>query len=123
LTDLVATVCTVAELDAVARALPGCFHLVASRDGVVWAQGSLTRPRGVFHTRIQGVPIAGNRADVLARVVGAGAEEQALAVRMTGWWKMPPPCDTRSLWPGLHELAPDHYLRIDSRGAVSELRW
>lgn len=123
LTDLVARVRTVAELDAVARVLPGCFHLVASVDGVVRVQGSVTGLRRVFHTRIQGVPIAGDRADVLARVAGAGIDEQALAVRLACWWKVPPPLGERSLWRGVRALAPDHYLRIDSRGTVSEQRW
>jgi asparagine synthase (glutamine-hydrolysing) len=123
LTDLVTGVHTVAELDAVARVLPGCFHLVASVHGVVRAQGSGTGVRRVFHTRIQGVPIASDRADVLARVASAGADEQELAVRVAGWWTVPPPLDERGLWPGMHALAPDHYLQIDSSGTVGELPW
>lgn len=123
LTDLVTKVRTVAELDAVARVLPGCFHLVASVDGVVRAQGSVTGVRRVFHTRIQGVPVAGDRADVLAGVAGAGIDEQALAVRVACWSTMPPPLGERSLWRGVRALAPDHSLRIDSNGTVGERRW
>lgn len=123
LTDLIASVRTVAELDAVARMLPGCFHLVASVDGAVRVQGSVTGVRRVFHTRIQGVPIAGDRADVLTRVANAGTDEQALAVRVAGWWTVPPPLTEHSLSPDMRTLDPDHYLRIDSSGTVSELRW
>ncbi|MGH3977107.1 MAG: hypothetical protein ACRDS9_27905, partial [Pseudonocardiaceae bacterium] len=123
LADLIARVHTVAELDAVARMLPGCFHLVASVNGVVRAQGSVIGVRRVFHTRIRGIPIAGDRADVLARVVGAGVNEQALAVRVACWSTVPPPLGARSLWRGVRALAPDHYLRIDSSGTVGELRW
>ena len=123
LTELVAGVRTVAELDAVARVLPGCWHLVASIDGVVRVQGSLTGLRRVFHTRIQGVPIAGDRADVLARVAGSGIDEQALAVRVACGATVPPPVSEHSLWRGVQALAPDHYLRIDPPGTVDALRW
>lgn len=123
LTDLITRVRTVAELDAVARMMPGCFHLVASVEGVVRLQGSVSGVRRVFHTRIQGVPIAGDRADVLARVAGTGIDEQALAVRVACWGKVRPPLGERSLWRGVRALAADHYLRIDSSGSVGELRW
>lgn len=123
LTELVARVRTAAELDGVARVLPGCWHLVASIDGVVRVQGSLTGLRRVFHTRIQGVPVAGDRSDVLARVAGSGIDEQVLAVRVACGPKVPPPMSEHSLWRGVRALAPDHYLRIDPGGAVGELRW
>ncbi|HKR49330.1 MAG TPA: asparagine synthase-related protein [Pseudonocardiaceae bacterium] len=123
LTDLVRSVRTVAELDSVAQALPGSFHLVTSMDGVVRVQGNATGLRRVFTTRIQGIPIAGDRADVLARMAGAGVDEQVLAVRVACWSRMPLPLAQRCLWRGVRALAPDHYLRIDSSGTVSELRW
>ncbi len=123
LTDLITGVRTAAELDAVAQVLPGCFHLVASVGGAVRVQGSVSGIRRVFHTRIQGIPIAGDRADVLTRVSNAGTDEQALAVRVAGWWTVPPPRDERNLSPELRALSPDHYLRIDSSGTVGELRW
>ncbi|MGH3825466.1 MAG: asparagine synthase-related protein [Pseudonocardiaceae bacterium] len=121
--ELVTRVRTAVELDAVARALPGCWHLVASIDGVVRVQGSLTGMRRVFHTRIAGVPVAGDRADVLAMVAGAGIDEQVLAVRVVCGPSVPPPLGERSLWRGVRALAPDHYLRIDPSGTVGEVRW
>ncbi|MGH3694704.1 MAG: asparagine synthase-related protein [Pseudonocardiaceae bacterium] len=123
LTELVAGVRTAGELDAVARALPGCFHLVASIDGEVRVQGSLTGVRRVFHTRIEGVPVAGDRADVLAMVAGSGIDDQMLAVRVVCGPQVPPPLGERSFWRGVRALAPDHYLRIDPGGTVGELPW
>lgn len=102
---------TAAELDAVARMLPGCFHLVASVDGVVRAQGSVTGMRRVFHTRIQGVPVVGDRASVLARMAGAAAGGPNV------------PLDERRQWWGVRPLPLDRYLRMDSGGTVDELRW
>jgi asparagine synthase (glutamine-hydrolysing) len=123
LTDLVTRVRTAAELDAVARALPGCCHLVASIAGVVRAQGTVTGVRRVFHTRIKGVPVASDRADVLAMVAGSGVDEQMLAVRVACGPQVPPPVGERSFWRGVRALAPDHYLRIDPSGTVGEVRW
>ncbi|MGH3754949.1 MAG: asparagine synthase-related protein, partial [Pseudonocardiaceae bacterium] len=123
LADLITRVRTVAELDAVARVLPGCCHLVASVDGVVRVQGSVAGVRRVFHTRIEGVPVAGDRADVLATVAGSGIDEQVLAVRVACGLAVPPPVGERSMWRGVRALAPDHYLRIDPGGTVGELRW
>ncbi len=121
--ELVSGVRTAAELDAVARVLPGCWHLVASLDGVVRVQGSLSGVRRVFHTRTESIPVAGDRADVLARVAGAGIDEQALAVRVACGPQVPPPVGEHSFWRGVRALAPDHYLRIDPDGTVAELRW
>jgi asparagine synthase (glutamine-hydrolysing) len=123
LTELVAGVRTAAELDAVARVLPGCWHLVASIDGVVRVQGSLTGLRRVFHTRIQGMPVAGDRSDVLARAAGSGIDEQVLAVRVACGPQVAPPVSEHSFWRGVRALAPDHYVRIDPAGTVGELRW
>ncbi len=123
LTDLVTRVRTAAELDTVAGVLPGCFHLVASIDGVVRVQGSLAGVRRVFHCRIEGVPVAGDRADVLAMVAGSRIDEQMLAVRVACGPKVPPPLGEHSLWRGVRALAPDHYLRIDPSGTVGEVRW
>jgi asparagine synthase (glutamine-hydrolysing) len=123
LSEVVARVRTTAELDAVARALPGCWHLVCSLDGVVRVQGSLSGLRRVFHTRIGDLSLAGDRADVLARLAGTGIDEKALAVRVACGGQLPPPLSERSFWRGVQALAPDHYLRIDPPGRVSELRW
>jgi asparagine synthase (glutamine-hydrolysing) len=123
LTELVARVRTVTDLDAVARVLPGCWHLLASIDGLLRVQGSLTGMRRVFHTRIQGVPIVGNRAEMLARVTGAKIDDQVLAVRVACGANVPPPLSERSLWRGVRALAPDHYLRIDPSGTVREHQW
>ncbi|MGH3831976.1 MAG: asparagine synthase-related protein [Pseudonocardiaceae bacterium] len=123
LSELVARVRTVAELDAVAGVLPGCWHLVASLDGVVRVQGSLSGLRRVFHTRIGDVPVAGERADALARVAAAGIDERVLAARVSCGSHVPPPLGEHSFWRGVRALAPDHYLRIDPPGRVSEPRW
>lgn len=123
LANLISKVRTLAELDTVARELPGCFHLVASLDGVVRVQGSLTGFRRVFHARIDEVPVVGDRADLLAMVACSGIDEQVLAVRVACGANAAPPVGERSFWRGVWALDPDHYLRIDSSGTVSAVRW
>ena len=123
LRELVAGVGTVAELNALARLLPGCWHLLASLDGVVRVQGSLTGLRRVFHTRIGDVAIVGERADALAELAGSGVDERVLATRVACGPLLPPPLGEHSFWAKVHALAPDCYLRIDPGGALGELRW
>ncbi|WP_258347145.1 hypothetical protein [Saccharopolyspora gregorii] len=96
---------SVADLDAVLHRLPGGVHLAASVRGEVRVQGGISGLRQVFHTRVGGVPIAGDRADLLAELAGAGIDEQALALRVavgpTG-----PPLDRRTAWSGVRALPP-----------------
>ncbi|MBV9845294.1 MAG: asparagine synthase [Kutzneria sp.] len=123
LTELVAQTRTAAELDALARALPGCFHLLASVAGVVRVQGSLTGLRAVFHARLGRVPVAGDRADVLAWITGAGVDEQSLATRVVCGPQVPPPVCEHTLWTGVRALPTDHYLRIDPGNRCTEVCW
>ncbi|MEU6131704.1 asparagine synthase-related protein [Saccharopolyspora sp. NPDC047091] len=112
---------SVADLDAVLHRLPGGVHLAASVRGEVRVQGGISGLRQVFHTRIGGVPIAGDRADLLAELAGTGIDERVLALRVavgpTG-----PPLDRRTAWSGVRALPPDSYLRIDADRA-REVRW
>ncbi|HET9254102.1 MAG TPA: asparagine synthase-related protein [Pseudonocardiaceae bacterium] len=123
LAELVAGVGSVTELDALAAVLPGCWHLVACLDGAVRVQGSLSGLRRVFHTQVAGIPVAGDRADVLAKMAGAGIDEQTLAVRVACGPHVPPPVGERGFWRGVHAVTPDHYVRIDPDGRAGERRW
>jgi asparagine synthase (glutamine-hydrolysing) len=123
LAELIAVLRTVAELDRLARRLPGCFHLLASIDGVVAARGSLAGTRRVFHTQIASMTVAGDRADSLARLAGAGIDEQALAARVACGGRIPPPLGEHSLWRQVRALAPDQVLCIDRAGTPSQSRW
>jgi asparagine synthase (glutamine-hydrolysing) len=113
---------TVADLDRLARSLVGSAHLVASVDGRVRAQGTVTGVRRVVHARIGGVTVAADRADVLAGLLDAHLDEQRLAVHLLG----PPilyPLAGQPVWRGVALLAGDHYLVIDERGRQRAVRW
>ncbi|WP_433271600.1 asparagine synthase-related protein [Actinosynnema sp. CS-041913] len=122
LTELAAQVRTVADVDRVARALPGSFHLIASVDGRIRVQGGVTGLRRVVHAKVRGVPVAGDRADLLASLTGAGVDEDALAVRVVCGDAVPAPLGEQSLWQGVSAVPSDHYLLLDADRARA-VRW
>ena len=111
-----------ADLDRFARSLAGSFHLIASIDGVVRVQGAVTGTRRVFHARIHGVPVAADRADVLAGLLHAGLDERRLAVHLLE----PPilyPLTGQPVWRGVDLLPTTHYLVLDGAGGHRPVRW
>ena len=125
LADLISSIHSVAELDSVARVLPGSWHLVASVAGAVRVQGSLAGLRRVFYGRTGAVMVAGGRADALAALSHAGIDEHALAARVACAGSSPPqpPINEGSYWRGVRGVAPDHYLRLDRTGTIGTVCW
>ncbi|EPH44296.1 asparagine synthase-related protein [Streptomyces aurantiacus] len=114
---------TLADVDALARQLPGSFHLVAAVGHATRVQGSVTGLRQVFHTRVDGgIPVAADRPDVLATLTGAGVDETTLAVRVVCGGMLPPPLADRSTWSGVSTVPHDHCLTLEPDGA-RERRW
>ncbi|MGV9559320.1 lasso peptide isopeptide bond-forming cyclase [Streptomyces sp. NPDC003401] len=122
LTELAARIRTVADVGALAAGLPGSGHVVASVGGQVRFQGGLTGLRRVFHTRLDRVDVAADRADVLAAMTGAGIDDEVLALRVATGGFLPPPLGDRPLWSGISAPAPDHCL-VWERDRVRETRW
>ncbi|MFJ9848635.1 lasso peptide isopeptide bond-forming cyclase [Streptomyces sp. NPDC101150] len=122
LSQLTARIRTVTDVDALAAELPGSCHVVASVDGQLRVQGSLTGLRRVFHARRNGTTVAADRADVLAAMTGAGIDERALAVRLACGGLVPSPLSDLPLWNGISPLAPDHCLVWD-RESARDVRW
>ncbi|WP_216216815.1 asparagine synthase-related protein [Amycolatopsis aidingensis] len=110
-------------LDDLAHELSGGFHLVASFEGRVRAQGSASGLRRVWHAEIDGVHIASDRADVLAELGGHPLDEVAVAIRLLR--VLPHPAAEQPLWQGIRPVPPDSYLRLDrERGRTPSLvRW
>ncbi|WP_431044404.1 lasso peptide isopeptide bond-forming cyclase [Streptomyces sp. P1-3] len=123
LTELTRQVRTIADADVLARALPGSFHLVLWAHGRLRIQGTLTGLRQVFHTRLDGLPVAGDRADLLAGLTAASVDEQALAARVACGGALPPPLSERSMWTGVSAVPPDHSLIIDGDRTHEARRW
>ncbi|MBT2396364.1 lasso peptide isopeptide bond-forming cyclase [Streptomyces sp. ISL-100] len=111
-----------AELDALARSLPGSFHLVASYDGRLRVQGTASGLRLVFHASVDGVQVAATRADVLAGALGTAPDEKQLAVRLL--WPVPHPLAEAPMWRGVTAVSPEDALIVAADGrTVRHSRW
>ncbi|MEV5356948.1 lasso peptide isopeptide bond-forming cyclase [Streptomyces sp. NPDC052693] len=111
-----------ADAGALARSLPGSFHLVAALDGRVRVQGTASGLRLVFHATVDGVRVAATRADVLAHALGAEPDPERIAVRLL--WPAPYPLSETSLWRDVTAVPPQEalYVGADGRGA-RHVRW
>jgi asparagine synthase (glutamine-hydrolysing) len=111
-----------AELDALARSLPGSFHLVGALDGRIRMQGTASGLRLVFHTEIDGVRVAATRADTLATVLGLEPDVEELAVRLL--WPAPYPLFETSMWRAVTAVPPHTAVVIAADGrTVRHTRW
>ena len=112
----------VADLDRLATSLAGSFHLVASLDGRVRVQGTVTGIRRVFHARVGGVAVAADRADVLAGLLGTGLDERRLALHLLEPHILYPLAGL-PVWRDVELLATDRYLVLDEDGGQRAVRW
>ncbi|MBW4719107.1 asparagine synthase-related protein [Saccharothrix obliqua] len=123
LTELARGVRSVGDVDRVAHALPGSAHLIAAVDGHVRVQGTLAGLRRVLHTRAaEDVPVAGDRADLLASLTGAGVDTEALAVRVVCGDSVPAPLGEQSMWRRVTAVPPGHYVVLGRRTS-RVVRW
>ncbi|MEU2793348.1 asparagine synthase-related protein [Streptomyces sp. NPDC007100] len=104
---------SLADIDQLAARLHGSQHLLASVDGAVRFQGTVSGVRGAYYAVHRGVTLASDRADVLAAVTGAGLDEASLAVRLL---IMSSSALARPVWRGIDMLATDSYLKLDTDG-------
>lgn len=102
------------DVDRLARALPGSYHLLVSHVDGTRVQGSASGLRLVFHARLGNCVIAADRADLLARATGSGVDEREIAVRLL--WPVPHPLPERSMWHGINAVSPGHALVIRPDG-------
>ncbi|MGW7259126.1 lasso peptide isopeptide bond-forming cyclase [Streptomyces sp. NPDC054834] len=111
-----------AGLDALARSLPGSFHLVGSLDGQIRVQGTASGLRLVFHAETDGVRVAATRADTLAAVLGLDPDVEELAVRLL--WPAPYPLFETSLWRAVTAVPPQDAVIVAADGrTVRHTRW
>lgn len=110
-----------ADLDRLAASLVGSVHLVASVDGRIRVQGSVTGIRRVFAADVAGVPVAADRADVLAALTGAGIDEQRLALQLLHPHVLHPVAGL-PVWRGVDVLDGRSYLVLDRAGR-RPVRW
>jgi asparagine synthase (glutamine-hydrolysing) len=121
LTRAAGQVRVVSHLDRLAGSLVGSSHLLASVDGQVRLQGTLTGTRRVFHATVDGARVAADRADVLAGLLDAGVDERRLALQLLEPHVLYPIAG-HPVWHGVEELRTDHYLVLE-RDRYRSVRW
>ncbi|MBL1083893.1 lasso peptide isopeptide bond-forming cyclase [Streptomyces actinomycinicus] len=110
------------ELGALARSLPGSFHLVGALEGRIRVQGTASGLRLVYHAEIEGVRVATTRADTLASALDLEPDAQELAVRLL--WPAPYPLFETSMWPGITAVPPQDAVIVAADGrSVRHARW
>jgi asparagine synthase (glutamine-hydrolysing) len=112
---------TVLDVDQLAASLVGSCHLVASVDGQVRVQGTVTGVRRVFHATVNGVPVAADRADTLADLAGASFDEDRVALHLLHPHILYPLAGM-PVWRGVDVLPGDSYLVLDG-DRVRCVRW
>ncbi|MEU3413842.1 asparagine synthase-related protein [Streptomyces sp. NPDC006658] len=103
--------------------LPGSFHVAVSHgDGRVSLRGGAHGVRQVFTVSLGGVTVAGDRADVLARLAGARVEPAALAARLL-LPSLPQALADTTVWQGVRAVPPGRLLTLTPEGRAGEERW
>ncbi|RZS33978.1 asparagine synthase (glutamine-hydrolysing) [Herbihabitans rhizosphaerae] len=110
------------DLDAYARRTVGSVHLVASLDGQVRAQGTVSTARQLFTARIDGRTVAASNPGLLAELTESQLDERALAVRLLVP-QVPWPLSAGCVWSGVEPLAAGSWLHLDRAGAAHQIRW
>ena len=114
--------CT-AELTRLSDRWHGSFHLLASVDGRVRAQGTVLGLRCLFRAQAGAITIAADRADVLAALTGADVDPELLALRVM-WPPVLHPVAGRPLWRGVDAVDPADYVLLDPDGrSRTARRW
>lgn len=106
-----------AELEAMARSLPGSFHLVAALHGRLRMQGTASGLRLVFHALAGGVRVAATGADVLAAGLGAEPCVRQLAIRLLH--PVPHPLSEAAMWREVTAVPPEEALTIAADGRTA----
>ncbi|RLU85838.1 asparagine synthase [Streptomyces griseocarneus] len=122
LAALVSHVEDLAQVERVAEALAGSFHLIASVGGRVRVRGSASGVRRVFSALVGGATVASGRCDVLAGAIHAAVDERVLVTRLLPAGAVHS-VEGRSIWHGVMAVPPDHCLVLEPDGRAAVRRW
>ncbi|RDI53180.1 asparagine synthase-related protein [Nocardia mexicana] len=99
----------------------GSFHLIGARRGCVRVRGTASGVRRVFHSVVDGVTVASDRADVIATLAGKEVDQRQLALLLL--YVVPWPLSFRSVWSGIEVVWPGYEVEFDRHGRVEHHRW
>ncbi|MFW5418629.1 hypothetical protein J0910_18610 [Nocardiopsis sp. CNT-189] len=119
----IATVRSIEDLDPLSLAVPGSYHMLASVDGRMRVQGTLSTARHVFYGRFGEVVVVADRPQALARAVGADIDVDRLPLHLLAPFGPPWPLSEETLWKGVYSVSPGNYLSLSERGVAGVTRW
>ncbi|MFI6291487.1 asparagine synthase-related protein [Nonomuraea sp. NPDC050790] len=110
------------DVGGLAARLTGSAHLIASARGEVRVQGTASGLRRVYWCVVNGLPVAGDRANVLAALTGTGPDPVKLATRLlfpSVTW----PLSWAPVWSGVEAVLPGHCLTLAPGRTPAQRRW
>lgn len=110
-----------AQLDELASSLHGSFYLLASLDGRLRVQGTLSASHQVHYATLDGVTVAADSPLRLVSPDPANLDEQAVAARLLS--DVPWPLTNTPLWRGTEQLTQYSCLEIDRGGRSLVREW
>ncbi|MGP3953438.1 asparagine synthase-related protein [Streptomyces sp. 7N604] len=110
----------VADVDRLAASLAGCAHIVATVDGQVRVQGSVSGVRRVFYASVGGATVAADRADLLAALTDAPLDTTRFTARLLA---ITPDALTEPVWSGVDVVPPGSALLLGAGAEKSVRRW
>lgn len=113
---------TPADLALVRRRISGSFSVVGSFDGAVYAAGAAVETTKLFHSRVAGVHVVCDRADILAQLGEFSLDHAGLALRLASG--VPYPCTETPIWRDVTPLPGHDCLHISRDGLrLQTQRW
>ncbi|WP_161634163.1 asparagine synthase-related protein [Nocardiopsis potens] len=97
--------------------------MIASVDGRIRVQGTLSTTRHVFYRRIGGAVIAADRPQALAWAGEAEVDEERLPLHLLAPFGPPWPLSEGTLWKGVDSVPPGSYLSLLRHGGARATRW
>ncbi|MBO8185188.1 asparagine synthase-related protein [Streptomyces spirodelae] len=114
----------VSDLHGVWEGGAGSCHVVASVAGRVYARGTASGDRRLFHASSEGLTVVADRARTLSWLVGAEVEMRQVAVRLSSLVAPPHPLDEQSMFQGVEAVPPGHAVQVEPDGRRPLLhRW
>ncbi|MEV3987424.1 asparagine synthase-related protein [Streptomyces sp. NPDC049837] len=117
------TVSTATQAEQLVRGVAGCFHLLATVRGEVYARGTASGARRLYRAAVDGVDVVADRSRTLAWLTGADVDTHQMAARIAFLGPTPFPLDRAAMFRGVRAVSPESAVRLDRRGRAGERRW
>lgn len=114
---------TISDVDDLAQALSGSFHLVAEVDRYVRCQGTISNARQFFHASSAGATVCADRPSTLAALVGQGIDRDELPLLLLAPFGAPWPLSERTPWKGVRPLSAGEEITLAPDGTSRRRRW